>query len=123
MPYKLAVAPKVEFAVKFDLEDGGKVRKFAVRLVGDRLEDGAINAHVEQQRGQTMADIEASTATFLQNHITGWRDQTLVLDEESAAPAAFSADAFSTMLSVAGLTGLIFAAYAEANRAKGKPGN
>lgn len=123
MPYKLAIAPKVEFVIKFDLEDAGKARKFSMRLIGDRIDEDTIQAHIEQQRGQTTRDIEVATGAFLQAHINGWRDQTLVEDEDTGAPAAFSAEAFGAMLSVAGMTGLIFAAYAEANRAKGKPGN
>lgn len=123
MPYKLAVAPKVEFPIKFELEDAGKVRKFSARLVGDRIEEDVIQAHIEAQRGQSTREIEVATGAFLQQHITGWRDQALVLDEDTDAPAAFSADAFGAMLAVAGMTGLIFATYAEANRAKGKPGN
>ena len=123
MPYKLAVAPKVEFPIKFELEDAGKVRKFSARLVGDRVEEDVIQAHIEAQQGQSTREIEVATSAFLQQRITGWRDQTLVLDEDTDAPAAFSADAFGAMLAVAGMTGLVFAAYAEANRAKGKRGN
>lgn len=123
MPYKLAIAPKVEFAVKFTLEDAGKVRIFTARLIGDRVDEDVIQSHIEQQRGQAPREIEVATGAFLQQRITGWRDQTLVVDEDTGAPAAFSGEAFGAMLAVAGMTGLIFATYCEANRAKGKPGN
>ena len=123
MPYKLAIAPKVEFTVKFDLEDAGKARKFSVRLIGDRIDEDTIQSYIEAQRGQSPRDIEVSTGAFLRAHINGWRDQTLIEDEDTGAPAAFSTEAFGAMLSVAGMTGLVFAAYCEANRAKGKPGN
>lgn len=112
--FRLAVGNIVEILVKFSVNDGGKMRAFGFTLLGKRLPAD------ELQR--VAQDDTTTVAEFLTASLTGWRDQTLVLDE-SGAPAPYSVDALAAMLQLPGVAGLVFTAYLEACGTKGKRGN
>jgi hypothetical protein len=107
MAFKLAIGDTIEFPVKLALNDAGKQRNFTFRLQARRL--GAD----EIQQLQRDAGADVPVADFLRDRITGWREQTLVCDEQDH-PVPFSADAFDALLGIFGVAGAVFAAYLEA---------
>lgn len=112
--FRLAIGNVVEIPVRFTVVDGGRDRSFAFALLARRLPAD------ELQR--VSRDESTTVAEFLEANVSGWRDQTLVLDADGR-PAAYSVDALQAMLLLPGLAGLVFTGYLEACGAKGKRGN
>ncbi len=115
MGFSLVIADVVEFPSKFTVNDGGKLREFKVTLLGDRVPQDTLAAE--------MKEADLSLGDFLARHLTGWRGQSLVIDDATGQPAEFSAGALAAMLSVTGVAGVVFTDYLQANAAKGKAGN
>lgn len=106
MTYKLIVSDTVEFPVKLSVNDAGVKKEFSLRLAAKRLTQDEVSS--------TFADSpDLSTADFLRRHVSGWREQRLVVDEGGQA-APFSAEAFEVLLSLFGAAAVIFSAYMEA---------
>lgn len=107
--YKLAVEASVDFPVNIDLMDGRKKRNFAFHLTAHRLSTDQLRAEI----GPDADNPNLTVGEFLHNHITGWRGQQLVVDEDGK-PVDFSADAFDVLLTPPGAAQLIFIAYQRA---------
>lgn len=109
MAYKLAIGNVFEFRVQAAIKDATTEHKIDARFTADRLtaQEGAdlLNGVGEAA--------EATINEFLLQHISGWRGQKLVL-EEDGQPAGFSHDALEAMLGVAGMGMLIYVAYLKA---------
>lgn len=104
--YKLIVSDTVEFPVKLSVNDAGVKKDFSLRLAAKRLTQDEVSS--------TFADSpDLSTADFLRRHVSGWREQRLVVDEGGQA-APFSVEAFEVLLSLFGAAAVIFSAYMEA---------
>lgn len=103
MTYKLVVADVVEVPVKFTLNDAGKTVSHFFHLTARRLSQDALQ--------DLMKRSDTPLREFLAENVTGWRGQRLVVDEETGAPAAFSPAAFDCLLSLAGMQGIVYAAY------------
>lgn len=116
--YQLAVGDRLEFPVKFNLQDGAKERKFGMRLSADRHEKD------EQQ-----ADFEAqiSTQDYLAARnvkLESWIGDSPLRERESGQAVSPSPDALAALYTmVPGLENLVMNRYAEANSAKGRSGN
>lgn len=115
MTFKLAIADVVEFGLKFSVNDAGKPKAFSFTVLGQRIAQETLLAELK--------DPDLSVGDFLVRHLTGWRGQTLLIDEYDDTPAAFSVDALRALLNVTGVAGILLQAYLEANGAKGKAGN
>lgn len=111
---KLAIGNTIRFPVRIRLNDAGKTRDFSFHLLGKRKQ-------AEELR-DLQADPDALIDDLLVECITGWEDQTLVLDD-SGKPAPWSVDAFRTLLTLPGVSLQIMVDYYEANGAKGKEKN
>lgn len=124
MAYKLAVGEFIEFPVKLEFNDAGNARSFAFRLVAKRMPEALVNKHTDDMLSQvaTSESRVDKTNALLLAHVTDWRGQHLVLDDDGQ-PAPFNADAFAALLALPGAAVEISRAFNEANRAKGKPGN
>ena len=109
MAYKLAIGNVFEFRVQAAIKDGRTEHKLDVHFTADRL-TAQEGADLLGGRGDAA---EATINDFLLEHISGWRGQKLVL-EEDGQPAEFSRDALDVMLSVAGLGMAIYMAYLKA---------
>jgi hypothetical protein len=103
--YKLTISDTVEFPVKLSVNDAGAKKEFSLRLQGKRITQDALRTALTEQA-------ELSTDDFLRQHISGWREQRLVIDE-AGNPAPFGPEAFDALLSLMGASGLIFGAYLE----------
>lgn len=102
--YKLNVSDTVEFPVTLTVNDAGTPREFTLRLQAKRLTDQALDA---------ARDSNLKTEAFLAEHITGWRDQTLVVQADGS-PADYTPEAFAVLLGVGGARLAVLAAYQRA---------
>lgn len=114
--YKLAIAAIIFFPVTLRIQDEGRTRTFKFELQADRITQDELRDELGENKDRPVGEL-------LKLHVTGWRNQQLVLDESTGQPADFSLGAFEAMLSVPGAPTAIFAAYVEACGAKGKSGN
>lgn len=107
MGFKVAIGTDIEVPVHIKVRNGGKLSEFKFHVTGQRLS-------ADEARDKLSGDgdnAETTVTEFLTEHLTGWRDQKLVVDEDTGAAAPFSADALQAMLSVAGVAGVIYLAY------------
>lgn len=107
MGFKVSIGHQIEVPVHLKIRDGGKLSEFKFHITGKRLSTQEVQEKIKGEGDQ--ADV--TVAEFLSQNITGWRDQKLVVDEESGTPADFSQDALAAMLGVAGVAGVIYLAY------------
>lgn len=115
--YKLVVGDRVEFDVKFTLNDGGAERAFGLRLSAERQP-------LEAQ--QRELDEQVKIKEFLDGRglqMLSWIGKPALADEAGVAmPAGKEAlDLLCTL--VGGMVHLVFASYMAANGAKGRSGN
>lgn len=109
--YTLVIDDVVEFPVKFTLKSGKVSKPFAMTLTARRMAQDEIR--------QMLSDKERDIADFLQDVLTGWADQRLVLGEDGQ-PAPFSPEALAVLLNVAGVAAVCFGAYFKECGAKEK---
>lgn len=114
MAFKLVVADVVEFPVRLTVTDGATPRQFSFTIQGKRTKTDQLDALV---RNDTM-----SVPEFLRERLTGWRGQTLVVDD-AGQPAAFGPEALDIMLSLPGAANAVLATYFEACSARGREKN
>ena len=107
MGIKLAICTAIETPVHLKIRDAGTVKEYKFYVTGKRLS-------AEEARDKLTGDgpqMAATVGEFLTENLTGWRDQRLVVDEDTGAPAPFGPEALAAMLSVAGVAGVIYLAY------------
>lgn len=115
--YKLVVSDRVEFDVKFTLNDAGVDKHFGMHLSAQRqpLEDQEreLNEQVKVQE-------------FLEGRqvrMVAWLGKS-PLNDEAGDPVPPGPEALDALLKlVGGMVALVFASYLQANGAKGKSGN
>lgn len=101
MAIKLKIGNFLDIPVKLSLNDGTpRPANFSFSLTGKRL----TTEEARKVDGREYTEI-------LRENITGWKDQTLVLDDETNQPAPFSPEAFEAMLGLVGVPQLLYAAY------------
>lgn len=110
MGFKLVIADVVDVPVRCTFGN----KDFSFTLHARRDAQPLLDAALRE---------DGATSDFMRERVTGWRGQTLVIDDATGAPAEFSAEAFDVMLSVAGMPRTLFLAYLEANSAKAKAKN
>ena len=111
MAYKLSVANKVVVPIKLAVDSDGKEHTYSFDLNCKRLTAEEISARLERK--------EMRIADFLREVVTGWRGQTLVVDDADN-PAEFSDAAFDVMLSLPGAAMLFYTRYVKEAGAKEK---
>ncbi|MCV2423407.1 hypothetical protein LNV47_22725 [Paucibacter sp. DJ4R-1] len=115
--YKLVVGDRIEFDVKFSLNDGGVDKPFGMRLTARRqpLQDQERELH-EQVKVQEFLDGRGVT-------LTQWIGKA-PMEDDQGQPAPASKDALDALYTqVGGMVHLVLAAYMQANGARGKSGN
>lgn len=99
--FRIAVSDTVLVPVAGAFRDADGVEQpFSFSLICNR-------ESVEEQKkslGKPMAD-------FVAERTIGWRDQKLVLDIDTGAPAEFCADALAALLNINGISPMAFQAY------------
>jgi len=117
MAFKLVISDRVEFDVKFSLNDGGKSKSFGMRLAANRALQDQIDS--EHETGIKIGEfLKARGLTML-----GWIGLCPLEDEDGAPVAAGPETLQVAMDLIPGLTGLIWAGFLQANGAQGKSGN
>lgn len=115
--YKLVVSDRVEFDVKFTLNDEGTDKHFGMRLTAQRqpLEDQERELN-EQVKVQEFLDGRGV-------RLVAWLGKS-PLKDEGGEPVPAGPEAFTALCTlVGGMVALVFAGYLQANGAKGKSGN
>lgn len=109
---RLAIANIIEFPITIAVPGSDGAREHSFRLTGKRYSKSewaqALDRLHEGGGGKDTA--------FLQDSLTGWSGQELVVDEEGV-PVPFSADALSLLLTVPGMDVAVFLAYQRAQHA------
>ena len=112
MSYKFAVANLVRVPVKFQAADGAKTVPFSFTLLCKRLKQTEVAERVNTD--------EQTVREFVSDVATGWEGQTLVLEEATSQPAAYSPEALAAMLEFPGLAYTAYQSYLKHFGAKEK---
>lgn len=115
--YKLVIGDRIEFDVKFTLNDGGEEKPFGMRLTARRQ---ALSEQ-EQELGEQVKVQEflAARGVALQS----WIGKP-PLQDETGAPVPAGPEALQALYRlVGGMVSLVFAGYLRANGAQGAAGN
>jgi hypothetical protein len=107
MAFKLAIGNVVEFPVSLIGRDGAEEKEFKFTLIARRM-DAQEHKDLRVPGSPTS---EKTLDEILKENITGWRDQTLVINEEDGKPAAFSAEALDALLSGPMVSARLYAQY------------
>lgn len=110
MAYKLAVGNIIDFPVHIKLRDGDRIKDYRFSLQATRIDAD----HARDLFNQGTSAAQQTIDEFLQQHLTGWRDQRLVLDADTAEPAPFSAEALAALLTAPGAGLAIYQTYMQA---------
>ena len=114
--YKLVIGDRVEFDVKFTLNDGGVDKTFGMRLTAQRQPQ---DEQDRDMRAMSVQDFLAARGVALQ----AWIGKPPLQDEQGQ-PVPAGPDALAALYGlVVGMTALVFAAYLKANGAQGVAGN
>lgn len=115
--FKLIVSDRIEFDVKFTLNDSGTEKPFGAKFVADRT---------PMEEMQPLLSSGINVGDFLKGRkvaMKAWIGKAPLVDEAGAEVAA-GADALQALHDmVGGFTALLYAGYLEANGAKGRSGN
>jgi hypothetical protein len=110
--YTLAIEDTVEVPVKFTLKAGSVNKAFSVTLTAQRLSQDAITSALEEAGGKFQP--------FMQQVVTGWAGNRLILEPDTGEPADFSPSALEALLGVSGVAHVCFTAYIKECGAKEK---
>ena len=115
--FKLVVSDRLEFDVKFTLNDSGEDKPFGMRLAARRQPLADQEKEMSEQ---------VKVAEFLDGRglaVLSWIGKSPLQDEEGA-PVPASKEALQALYDlVGGMVSLVFAGYLQANGAQGKRGN
>lgn len=115
--YKLAVSDRIEFDVKFTLNDGGVEKPFGMRMAARR--QVLTEQEQEMREGAVVKEFLAGRGL----EMTAWIGKSpLVMEDGKPVPAGDAALQALYEL-VGGMVSLVFAHYLQANGAKGRSGN
>jgi hypothetical protein len=110
MAFKLAIGNIIEFPVHLKLRDGDRLKDYKFSLQATRI-DAAQARDLFQNSGNYS---NTTIDEFLLQNITGWRGQTLVVNEDDGSSAQFGPEALAALLSAAGAANTIYLAYLKA---------
>lgn len=117
MALKVKIGSVIQFTSTFELVDGDKRASHRLELVATRKKASELRAmHDAGGDKQTYADL-------CRQVITGWKSQTLIVDDETEQPAPYSAEALDLLLDEPGVAVKVWADYADASGPQGKRGN
>jgi hypothetical protein len=122
MALKLSISNIVEFPVKFTLNDAGRMRAFNFSLLATRKPIDELRSLIAALSAPG-EDHEDDLLQMLLDTIVGWRNQTLVVEEETGLPAAFTREGMEMVLGLMGVRVLVMTAYFGACSDKGKEKN
>jgi hypothetical protein len=115
--YKLVVGDRVEFDIKFTLNDGGEDKPFGMRLSAKRQPLGEQERELGEQ--VKVQEFLAGRGVTLQS----WIGKSPLQDAEGA-PVPAGPEALAALYTlVGGMVSLVFAGYLQANGARGSSGN
>ena len=110
--YKLAISDTMVVPIKGTLSENGKPLPFKFSLICDRLGAQELKEMLTQNDEVLLKD-------FVSERTRGWKDQTLVLEQDDT-PAEFSSDALDALLDIPGMALMCFNGYVGESNAKQK---
>jgi hypothetical protein len=114
--YKLAVAAFLAIPMIFDLADADKTKSFNFTLQAKRLGEDEFQTRIKGENGLPTNE---KIKELLLDITTGWKDQTLVLDEQEQ-PAAFCREALEVMFQTPGVLDIATRSYLKEVAARAK---
>jgi hypothetical protein len=115
--FKLAVSDRIEFDVKFTLNDNGVEKPFGMRLAANR------QALTEQEQEMREGAVVKEFLDGRELEMLGWIGKSPLVGEDGK-PVPAGATALEALFDmVGGMVSLVFASYLQANGAKGRSGN
>lgn len=109
--FKLAIANVIQFPVSLTVLDGSTSKSFSFTLTAVRPTEPQLRAAFENEGTKKVAEFHADRC---RQWLTGWQDQSLVMDSTTGNPAAFSAEALDCVMSLPGASTVLFNALMEA---------
>lgn len=106
MAYKLTISNIIDVPIKGSVKDGGSSVSFNFTLCCKRLDTAAF-------REAFGPESKVLAREFLQSHVTDWRGQRLVTDDDGK-PAGFAPEALDCLLDVVGMETICVNAYRDA---------
>jgi len=116
MQYKLSVAAFLLVPMAFSLTDGDKVTAFEFELQAKRVGEDEFQASIKGEHGVPTND---KIKALMLDIITGWKGQTLVLDEDGQ-PATFCREALEVMFETPGVVDIATRNYLKEVAARAK---
>lgn len=98
---KLVIADVVRVPVRFEVTEDGRKVVHSLSLTCSRMVQDDIDA---------ARTSDEKLSAFLSRVVIGWSDQRLVV-EDDGTPSAFSAEALAVLLTLPGLSTVIFNGY------------
>lgn len=115
--YKLVVSDRIEFDVKFTLNDGGEDKAFGLRLSARRQPRHAQEQELHEQV-KVKEFLDARSIAMV-----AWIGRAPLVDDDGA-PVPAGREALEALYElVGGMVSLVFSGYLLANGAQGKSGN
>lgn len=119
MATKLIVSNRIEFDVRFTLNDGGEEKPFGIRLSAERQPLDKYQA--EMKTGMTVGEFLKARGVSMKAWIDGKSPLVDDVTNEAIPPGPDALQALHEL--IGGMTSLIHLGYLEANGAKGRAGN
>ncbi len=112
--YQLAIGNTIEFKAALKLQNAGVVKTFTLDLTAERITAEELTKRMGGFKlPDEFADWIAEMRQILCDHVTGWRNQRLVLDADGE-PADFSTQGLEMVMNIPGVVYTIFKSYQEA---------
>lgn len=108
--YTLSIEDAVDVPVKFTLKVGSVNKTFGFTLTAKRTPQNEVE--------QWVKDDQRQVKDILNDVVSGWSGQTLVMDGDK--PAEFNSESFAALLDVPGVAGRCYLAYLTECGAKAK---
>lgn len=115
--FKLAVSDRIEFDVKFSLNDNGVEKPFGMRLAARR------QALTEQEQEMREGAVVKEFLDGRELEMLAWIGKSPLVGEDGKALPAGATALQALYDLVGGMVSLVFANYLQANGAKGRSGN
>lgn len=111
MANTIRVGNFVQFPVFLVANDNGTDKTFKFKLTGKRVSREQMFAALGVESLSETTD--AALIDFLASHLTGWEEQTLVIDDSTGQPAEFSEEGLRLMLGLWGAVAIVFLNYTQ----------
>lgn len=115
--FAVAVGDNIDVPIKFTLKEGRVDKLFSFTLHGNRLEQDVIDEKMKEAEYKFKGALLSMHKSYVDPNsqreglFTGWTGQRLIVSPSDGSPSEFSTEAFEAMLSIPGVSGVIYKTY------------